>query len=99
MHKRGECMHHDSGWMERLALKVQLEEELLPGQSLIELLSDKRVLIEHHKGVIAFGNEEICVRLGCGILQICGQGLELEKMSNELLVITGRIQSLKIIRR
>ena len=92
-------MQRGARWMEHLALKAQMEEELLPGQSVVELLSDRRVLIEQHKGVSVFSCDEICVRLKFGILQICGHELELEKMSNEMLVITGRIDSLRIIRR
>ena len=92
-------MQRSTKWMERLALKTEMEQEILPGQSLVEILGDRRVLIEHHKGVTVFACDEICVRLKFGILQICGHQLEMEKMSNEMLVITGRIDSLRIIRR
>ena len=86
-------------WMERLALKAQMEEELLPGQSVVELLGDSRVLVEQHKGVTVFGGEQICIRLKFGILQICGSQLQVEKMSSDFLVVTGKIDSLKILRR
>lgn len=92
-------MQRGTLWMERLALKAEMEEELLPGQSLVELFGAGRVLIEHHLGVTVFTCDEICIRMKYGILQICGQRLEMEKMSNEMLVITGRIDSLRIIRR
>lgn len=92
-------MQRGTLWMERLALKAEMEEELLPGQSLVELFGAGRVLIEHHLGVTAFACDEICIKMKYGILQICGQRLEMEKMSNEMLVITGRVDSLRIVRR
>ena len=79
-------MQRGTLWMERLALKAEMEEELLPGQSLVELFGAGRVLIEHHLGVTVFTCDEICIRMKYG-------------MSNEMLVITGRIDSLRIIRR
>ena len=92
-------MKRSANWMEKLALRAQLEEEVLPGQSLVEMYGDSRLLIEHHNGVTLFAVNEICVRLKFGDLQICGNQLQMEKMSDQILVITGRIDSLCVTRR
>ncbi len=92
-------MKQRRGWMERLADSADLQGEALPGQPLVELFSDRRVLIEHHGGVTEYGREKIQVKVRYGYVCICGGCLELARMTAEQLVITGRIDSVSLIRR
>lgn len=92
-------MKQRRGWMERLADSTDLQGEALPGQPLVELFSDRRVLIEHHGGVTEYGREKIQVKVRYGYVCICGGCLELARMTAEQLVITGRIDSVSLIRR
>lgn len=87
------------GWIERLADSADLQGEAFPGQPLVELYGDRRVLIEHHGGVTEYGREKIQVKVRYGYLCICGSCLELARMTADQLVITGRIDSVSIIRR
>lgn len=86
-------------WMERLAERADLQGEALPGQPLVEIFGERRVLIEHHNGVIEYGKEKIQVKMRYGCLCISGDGLELSKMNVDQLIICGRIDSVSIIRR
>ncbi len=86
------------GWIERLAEQADLQGEAIPGQPLLELYGDRRVLIEHHKGVTEYGRERILIRVKFGSLCVCGQCLELASMTAEQLVITGTIDSVSLIR-
>ena len=86
-------------WMERLADRTDLQGEALPGQSLVEIFGEHRVLIEHHAGVTEYGQEKIQVKMAYGGLCICGYGLELARMNAHQLIISGRIDSVSIIRR
>ncbi len=70
----------------------------LPGQTLLELLGDQRILVEHHSGVTAYSRTQIRVKVGYGCLCISGTGLSLSKMSAEQLVITGCISTIALIR-
>ena len=45
----------------RLWEQLDLPGESLPGQVLIEISGDNRVLIEHHRGVMEYGKEKICI--------------------------------------
>lgn len=92
-------MKQRRGWIERLADSADLQGEALPGQPLVELFSDRRVLIEHHGGVTEYGREKIQVKVRYGYVCICGGCLELARMTAEQLVITGRIDSVSLIRR
>lgn len=87
-------MDHRNRWIERLAI----QDEVLPGQTVVELLGDRRVLIEHHQGVTEYSRERIQVRVRSGILCVCGGALELCRMTGDQLVIVGRIDSLTIFR-
>lgn len=85
--------------LERLAERTDLQGEALPGQPLLELYGDGRVLIEHHRGVTEYGQERIQVRVGYGWLCVCGNCLELARMTAQQLVITGHIDSVQLVRR
>ena len=98
MHKGVMTVKKGSGWIERLAQQADLQGEAFPGQPLVEIYCDKRLLIENHRGVVGYSDNEICVRLKFGLLRICGSCLELAKMSHRQLVITGRIDSVHIMR-
>ena len=84
---------------ERLMAGMDLPGETLPGLPVVELAGDQRVLIEGHGGVTAYSPDRICVKVTFGHVEISGQGLELACMSKQQLVITGRIDCLKIQRR
>lgn len=86
-------------FLERLAADSDLMLEPMPGQTIVELIGDSRVLIENHKGVKAYGREQIVVRMRWGFLAVCGCGLELKHMSREQLVICGKIDSIHLQRR
>ena len=84
---------------ETLSGQTDLPDEVFPGQSLIEIVEDRRVLIENHCGVKEYGRELICVQVKFGTLKICGNNLQLRCMTNTKLVISGCIQSIAINRR
>ncbi len=63
-------------------------------KTLVELWGTGRVLVEHHRGVMRYGTEEILVGTTFGVLSVCGQELRLCCMSREQLVIAGKVESL-----
>ena len=92
-------MAGDGHWMQRLVDRADLYGEVLPGGPIVEIAGENRVLVERHRGVTAYSGEKICIQLSYGMLCICGCNLELTRMSRDLLVITGRIDTIQIIRR
>lgn len=92
-------MNRRRGFLERLAEGADLPGEAMPGQPLVELAGDHRVLIENHNGVTEYGRERISVRVRYGQLVVCGCGLELARMTKEQLVIIGRIDGVTLHRR
>lgn len=86
-------------WLQRLADRADLPGETLPGVPLLEIAGDCRVLIEQHKGVTQYSKEQICIKVSYGLICICGCGLELIRMSQEQLAITGQINCVKLQRK
>ena len=92
-------MKQHDGLFTRLATDLELPGEVLPGQSLVELAGDNRVLIENHRGVVEYSRCRIGVAVRCGQIQVCGSGLELARMSQDQLVIIGQVESIHLLRR
>ena len=82
-------------WLE----KLDLPGEPGPTRSIVEIVDADRVLIEHHTGVIRYGTQQICVKVKFGVVSICGNGLELKRMTGQMLVISGRIDGVHLERR
>ena len=63
----------------------------LPGVPLVEICNGRRVLIENHQGVVAYQRNEINIKARGGYIYVCGDDLQLIRMSRCQLVITGVI--------
>lgn len=91
-------MHKNAGILDKLALAADLPGESVPGQSLVEILGDRRVLLENHYGVTKYSQESICVKVRYGQIQISGCGLRLMKMTKQQIIICGRIEAVSLFR-
>ena len=69
---------------------------LLP---IVELVGQKRLLIENHQGVLSYGCNEIKIKVSYGSVIVAGSALQLMEMSRVKLAICGRIDGLKILGR
>lgn len=92
-------MKKDKGFLERLTEGTELLSEPLPGQPIVEIAGDRRVVVENHGGVTQYSREKIGVKVKFGTVCVCGCGLELVRMSREQLIIVGRIDGVHLIRR
>lgn len=82
----------------RLTLAADLPDEPTPGLPLIEIIDNSRVLIENHKGVNEYGQNLIRIKVKYGSVCVCGQKLELSRMSKGQLIISGIIDSIQLCR-
>lgn len=79
--------------------QLDLPDETCPGQVLVEIAGDRRVLIERHQGIREYCPERITVQVPFGWIQITGCSLELKCIAREQLVICGRIDGILLKRR
>ena len=79
-------------------MAADLPDEPIPGLPLIEIIDNSRVLIENHKGVNEYGQNLIRIKVKYGSVCVCGQKLELSRMSKGQLIISGIIDSIQLCR-
>lgn len=83
-------------WIQRITDGMELESELLPLMPVIEIAGEKRVLIEHHGGISEYSGVRIGVKVRFGTVWICGEDLEVIRMSAEQLIISGKIDCVQL---
>lgn len=91
-------MAPDFSWIRRLTDCTELMDEVLPGDTIIEVIGEGRVLIEGHHGVTEYGEEKICVKTRLTVVEITGCNLKLSNMTSNKLIVTGEISSVQLQR-
>ncbi|RKI70556.1 sporulation protein [bacterium 1xD42-67] len=78
-------------FLERTAEMFDLPADGVAGVPRLELVGDGELRVENHKGILAYGREEIHISGGIFLIKISGQDLELRAMTGIELLITGKI--------
>ncbi len=91
-------MKKDISIWQKLSQAADLPGEDIPGQSIVELAGNSRVLIEHHCGVREYSREVIGIKVKHGVVCVSGSDLELTHMTKEQLIIRGRIEAITVHR-
>ena len=76
-------------WKERLAQ----EKQGLKPRTLTEIYGSERLLVEQHRGILAYGTDCIRIAATFGQLVVEGENLRLCCMSRSRLVIRGKLHS------
>lgn len=79
--------------------QTTLYPEAVSVYPIVEIAGERRVLIENHLGVSAYGKESILVKVNFGVIKIIGCNLEIFRMTKEQLIICGTIRSVELQRR
>ena len=69
------------GFLERTAEVFDLPADALAGLPKLELVGDRELWVENHRGILSYGGEEIAVNAEKAVVRIHGRGLELVSMS------------------
>ena len=83
-------------FLERTAEVFDLPADALAGLPKLELVGDGELRVENHKGILAYGQEEIHISGGVYLIKIVGQGLELRAMTGIELLITGKVTQITL---
>lgn len=87
----------------RRKIKQQISNVLeIPNDIMLDLpkivvVGNVQVLIENHRGIVAYSSEQIRVSVSCGELEIRGQELVLRNILPEEMVIEGKIQAVSYL--
>lgn len=79
------------GLLEKTAEVFDLPGDLVAGLPRVELTGSHELRMENHKGILAYGDEEIHISGGKLVVKVRGSGLELKSMNARELLITGDI--------
>ena len=69
-----------------------LPADLVAGLIHLEVLGDRQLYMENHRGIISYSDQEIAVSGGGVILRVHGEGLTLVSMTGNALRIQGDIR-------
>ena len=93
----GEKRQRRQGILEKTAQAFDLPADVIAGLPRLELVADRELRLENHKGILAYGTREIHISGGAFGIKVCGEELELRTMNALELLITGHIHSIHII--
>ena len=88
-------MERKETFLEKTSAALDLPGNLLTGLPRIELVGDRELRMESHKGILAYGSEEIHISGGRLVVRVRGAGLELRAMDPAELLITGHIAAVE----
>ena len=80
----------------RIKKLLEMPREITTNESKITIVSFQEMLIENYKGVLEYENYYVRVNTYIGIMNINGFNLNLNQISSDDLIITGRITSIEI---
>ena len=84
------------GLLEKTAQALDLPADVLAGLPRVELVGDREVRMENHRGILSYGEEEIHVSAGGFVIKIVGEELKLRAMTGLELLVTGRIHAIEL---
>lgn len=89
-------MNQHNKVLHRFKNLIDLNNQSLPGTPVVEILGNRRVLIENHHGVAEYEKTRIVILVKLGKIVVSGNDLEICHMSQYQLVIAGCIDSVSV---
>ena len=84
-------MGEKEGLLLRASKLFDLPADAVAGLPLIELIGDKQLRVENHRGILAYDPREIHIGGGKVAIRVKGLDMELKVMNAGELLITGQI--------
>lgn len=91
-------MGEKEGLLLRASKLFDLPADALAGAPRVEIIGDGELRMGPHRGILAYGPEEIHISGGSLVVVVRGGGLELRAMTPEELLITGTITGVEFMR-
>lgn len=83
-------------FLEKAAQTLDLPADVT-GLPRLELVGDRELRVEYHKGILSYGTDEIHISAGRMVIRVTGRGLELRSMNAAELLITGAVQMVELM--
>ncbi len=82
--------------LEQAAARFELPGEALAGMSCVQLVGRGELLLQNHRGILSYGEEEILVSGNRELIRVKGNSLKLRSMTPTDLVVTGTIDAVEL---
>ena len=73
---------------------LEFPEEISTNEPKITIIGFKKIMVENYKGILEYENFFVRLNTQIGVLNINGFNLSLNVMTDEDLIITGKIESI-----
>ena len=83
--------------LERTAEALELPGDVVAGLPRVELTGDRELRMENHRGILAYGSDEIQIAGGRLVVKVRGENLELRAMNAGELLITGALRGVDLL--
>lgn len=90
-------MGETKGLLLRASRAFDVPGDVLGGLPRIELIGTGELRMEQHRGILAYGPEEIHISGGKLVVRVKGRDLELRAMTPTELLITGEIHIVELV--
>lgn len=88
----------ENGVLNAVAELFDLPADVVAGLPHLEMVGSRQLYLEHHQGILSYGEEQIDVNTAAGVLRVSGRGLSLLAMTAEELRIGGHIASVEWVK-
>ena len=89
-------MGEKEGLLARASRMFDLPADAVAGAARVEIIGDGELRMAPHRGILAYGTEEIHISGGKLVVLVRGTGLELRAMTGLELLITGVIRQITL---
>ena len=89
-------MGEKEGILLRASRLFDLPADALAGAPRVEVVGDGELRMGPHRGILAYGSQEIHISGGSLVVVVRGEGLELRAMTGLELLITGKITQITL---
>ena len=83
--------------LEKAARMLDLPTDIVANLPRMEVRGCREVLIENHRGILEYGNEEMHINGGGVMLKFKGIGLNIRSMNSDEMIIEGQILSIEFV--
>jgi len=77
----------------RITTTFELPLDIMLDLPSINMTGDEKLVISNHKGIVEYIKEQVRVKTSMGIVKVRGSGLVIKEISNENIVIEGKINT------
>ena len=75
---------------------LEIPKEITSNELKVTIVGFKQMLIENYKGILEYEDILIRIKTSMGILNITGFGLNLNQMTGDDILVTGKIESIEL---